>query len=209
MLQIVQPATVIRWRKRKFSEHQTKLSRGGKPGRPPIAREVRARIRQMSKANVGWGAPRIAGELAKIGIEVSTTTVAKYVVRRRKPPSPTWRAFLKNHVRDLVSSDFFVVPTVSFRVLFVFVLLAHERRRVVHFNVTEHPTAAWTAQQVVEAFPWDTAPRYLLRDRDSIYGREFRRRRFRHRGLRHRGHRHVYRSRCRGRTCDVEAFEDR
>lgn len=174
MLQIVQPATVVRWRKRKFREHWAKLSRAGKSGRPPIAKEVRELIRRMSKTNVGWGAPHIAGELAKIGIEVSTTTVAKYMVRRRKPPSPTWRAFLENHVKDLVSADFFVVPTVNSRVLFVFVILAHDRRRVVHFGITEHPTANWTANQVVGAFPWDTAPRYLLRDRDSIYGGEFR-----------------------------------
>jgi len=129
----------------------------------------------MSAANPLWGAPRIHGELLKLGIQVSQTTVAKYMVRARKPPSQTWRTFLDNHVRDLVSMDFFVVPTATFRVLFVLVILAHHRRRLVHFNVTENPTARWTAHQVVEAFPWDSAPRYLLRDRDGVYGDEFRR----------------------------------
>ena len=100
----------------------------------------------------------LSGELRKLGIDVAKSTVDKYRVRSRKPPSPTWKAFLKNHVRDLVSIDFFVVPTVRFKVLFVLVVLAHHRRRVVHFNVTEHPTAQWTGQQIIEAFPWDTAP---------------------------------------------------
>jgi len=127
----------------------------------------------MSLANPLWGAPRIHGELLKLGIEVCQVTVAKYMARQRKPPSQTWRTFLNNHIQQLVARDFFVVPTVNFRVLYVFVVLAHERRRVVHFNVTEHPTAAWTAQQVLEAFPEDTAPRYLLRDRDQIYGESF------------------------------------
>ena len=130
----------------------------------------------MSVANPLWGAPRIHGELLKLGIEISQTTVATYMPRHRRPPSPSWRAFLDNHVKDLVSVDFFTVPSATFRVLFVFVVLAHDRRRVVHFNVTEHPSAEWTAQQVVEAFPWETAPRYLLRDRDGVYGDCFRRR---------------------------------
>jgi len=122
-----------------------------------------------------WGAPRIHGELLKLGIGVAETTVAKYMPRRGKPPSPSWRAFLDNHVKDLVSIDFFTVPTATFRVLFVFVVLAHERRRIVHLNVTANPSAAWTGQQVREAFPYDTAPRFLLRDRDGIYGDDFRR----------------------------------
>ncbi|MCP4945857.1 MAG: transposase family protein, partial [Planctomycetaceae bacterium] len=130
----------------------------------------------MSEDNVGWGSPRIVGELRKIGIDVAKSTVEKYRVRSRKPPSPTWKAFLNNHVKDLVSIDFFVVPTVRFKVLFVLVILAHHRRRIVHFNFTEHPTSQWTAQQIIEAFPWDTAPKYLLRDRDAIYGSQFRRR---------------------------------
>jgi transposase InsO family protein len=130
----------------------------------------------MSRANPTWGSPRIVGELRKLGIDVAKSTVEKYRVRPRKPPSPTWKAFLKNHMQDMIALDFFVVPTVTFRVLFVLVILAHERRRVVHCNVTEHPTAQWTAQQVVEAFPWDEAPRYLLRDRDSMYSAAFRQR---------------------------------
>ncbi len=127
----------------------------------------------MSWANPLWGAPRIVGELAKIGIDLPKSTVAKYMVRQRKPPSATWRAFLKNHVKDIVAVDFFVVPTVRNQILFVFLVLAHHRRRVLHFNVTANPTAEWTAQQIVEAFPWDEAPRFLLRDRDHIYGHHF------------------------------------
>ncbi len=123
----------------------------------------------MWRSNPIWGSPRIVGELSKLGITVAKSTVEKYRPRIRKSPSPTWRAFLANHVGDLVACDFFTVPTANCRVLFVFIMLAHERRRIVHFNVTEHPTAEWTSQQIVEAFPWDTAPRYLLHDRDSIY----------------------------------------
>ncbi len=141
-----------------------------------MSREVRDLIRKMSLANPLWGAPRIHGELLKLGIEVSQATVAKYMARQRKPPSQTWRTFLNNHLKDLVSTDFFVVPTLSFRVLFVFIVLAHRRRRVLHINVTAHPTSEWTAQQIAEAFPWDTAPRYLLHDRDSVYGDIFRQR---------------------------------
>jgi putative transposase len=127
----------------------------------------------MSQANPLWGAPRIHGELLKLGIEVSQATVSKYMVRHRKPPSQSWRVFLKNHAKDIVSVDFFTVPTATFRVLFVFLVLSNERRRIVHFNVTDSPTAAWTGQQIVNAFPWDTAPQYLLRDRDGIFGGEF------------------------------------
>ena len=152
------------------------MSRSGKPGRPRVGKEVRDLIRKMSQANPGWGSPRILGELNKVGIDVAKSTVEKYMVRTRRPPSPTWKAFLKNHVKDLVSIDFFVVPTVRFKVLFVLVMLAHHRRRVIHFNVTEHPTEAWTAQQIVEAFPWDEAPRFLLRDRDRVYGSAYRER---------------------------------
>ncbi len=141
-----------------------------------MSKEVRALIRKLSKANPLWGSPRIVGELRKLGIDVAKSTVEKYRERPRKPSSPTWKAFLENHVTELVAMDFFVVPTVDFKVLFVLVILAHDRRRVVHFNVTEHPTEQWTAQQIVEAFPWDEAPRYLLRDRDSIYGVSFQRR---------------------------------
>jgi putative transposase len=113
------------------------------------------------------------GNSKTLGIEISQAAVSKYLVRHRRPPSQTWRTFLDNHLGNLVSVDFFVVPTVLFKVLFVFVVLAHERRRVVHINVTDAPTAQWTAQQLVEAFPWETAPRYLLRDRDAVYGVAF------------------------------------
>jgi transposase InsO family protein len=130
----------------------------------------------MTEANPLWGAPRIHGELGKLGIVVSERTVSRLLRRRRRPPSQTWRTFLTNHVAFLVSMDFFTVPTLTGRVLFVLVLLTHHRRQIVHLAVTEHPTAAWTAQQIIEAFPNDTAPRWLLRDRDSIYGDVFRRR---------------------------------
>jgi putative transposase len=124
----------------------------------------------MAEANRLWGAPRIHGELLKPGIDVAERTVSRLIPKRRIPPSQTWRTFLTNHVRDLAAIDFFTVPTAHWRVLFVLVVLAHHRRRVLHFNVTEHPTAEWTAQQIVDAFPEDTAPSYLLRDRDTIYG---------------------------------------
>jgi putative transposase len=141
-----------------------------------VAQEIRELIQAMWQANPTWGSPRIVGELHKLGIDVAKSTVETYRVRRCKPPSPTWKAFLNNHVQAMVALDFFVVPTVTPKLLFVLVILAHERRRVVHFNVTEHPTAEWTAQQVVDACPWDEAPRYLLRDRDRIYGASFRQR---------------------------------
>jgi len=130
----------------------------------------------MATANPLWGAPRIHGELLKLGIEVSERTVSRYMPEQRKPPPQSWLTFLKNHVGDLVSIDFFTVPTARFQVLFCFLLLSHDRRRVLHFSVTDHPTAEWTARQIVEAFPWETAPRYLLRDRDAVYGSAFRHR---------------------------------
>ena len=172
----VQAGTVVAWQHKRFRDHWAKLCQHGRPGRPPISIEIKALIRKMSAANTGWGSPRIVGELRKLGIDVAKSTVEKYWVRSGKPPSPTWKAFLNNHVKDLVYIDFFVVPTVRFKVLFVLVILAHHRRRVVHFNVMEHPTAQWTAQQIIEAFPWDTAPKYLLRDRDGVYGNQFQRR---------------------------------
>ena len=174
VLLFVKPSTVIAWQRRRFRDHWRRLSQRSQPGRPRVAKEIRELIRRMSMANPTWGSPRIVGELCKLGVSVAKSTVERYMARVRKPPSPTWRSFLKSHVKDLVSIDFFVVPTIRFKVLFVLVVLLHHRRRVVHFNVTENPSARWTAQQVVEAFPWDKAPRYLLRDRDGIYGAEFR-----------------------------------
>ncbi len=173
-LLIVKPETVIAWHRQGFRWYWRWKSRHGEPGRPTIELEVRELIRKMSLANPLWGAPRIHGELLKLGIQVSQATVAKYMARQRRPPSQTWRTFLENHVQQLVATDFFVVPTVTFRLLYVFIVLAHDRRRLLHFNVTAHPTSEWTAQQLVEAFPWDSAPRYLLHDRDSIYEGSFR-----------------------------------
>src|SRR5262249_1692484 len=144
-------------------------SRHHRHGWPSVPREICALIRTMSQANPLWGAPRIHGELSKLGIAVSQATVAKYMVRGRRPPAETWGTFLTNHVGQIVAADFFVVPTATCRLLFVLVLLAHERRRVVRIAVTAHPTAAWTAQQLREAFPWDDAPRYLLHDRDGAF----------------------------------------
>jgi putative transposase len=127
----------------------------------------------MSRENPLWGAPRIHGELPKLGINLGETSVSKYMVRRRNPPSQTWRTFLENHVKTTVSIDFFTVPTIRFQVLYVFLVLAHDRRRILHFNVTAHPTAEWTGQQLREAFPFEEVPRYLLRDRDGIFGADF------------------------------------
>ncbi len=173
-LMIVQPDTVVRWHRRGFKLFWRWKSRSKKPGRPPIWREIRDLVRRMCQENPTWGAPRIHSELTLLGYDVSETTVAKYMIRDRKPPSQTWRTFLDNHARDIVAIDFFTVPTATFRILFAFVVLRHERRMVVHFNITEHPTAAWAAQQIVEAFPEDDTPRFLLRDRDGIYGGQFR-----------------------------------
>ena len=173
-LVIVKPDTVLRWHRRGFRLYWRWKSRPRGPGRPRIPRAVQELIRQMCRANPTWGAPRIHGELLKLGITIAEATVGHYMVRRRPPPSQTWRTFLTNHVSQLVSVDFFVVPTFTFRVLFVFVVLAHDRRQILHVHVTGHPTAAWTAQQIRNAFPWDTAPRFLLRDRDGTYGDECR-----------------------------------
>ena len=175
-LLIVKPETVVAWHRKGFRLYWTWKSRRRRGGRQPIDPEIRDLIRKMTASNPLWGAPRIHGELLKLGIQISQTTVAKYMRRPRKPPSQTWRTFLDNHLREMVSMDFLAVPTATFRVLFALVILAHDRRRLVHFNVTANPTARWTAQQVVDAFPWDSSPRYLLRDRDAEDGADFRRR---------------------------------
>ena len=171
-LLLVKPETVIAWHRKGFRLYWTWKSRHPE-GRPKASDEVRNLIRQMSLANPRWRTPRMDGELLKLGIPVSQATVAKYMVRQRKPPSQTWRAFLNNHAMDFVSADFFVVRTVAFQLLFVFVILDHNRRRPIHFAVTSNPTAEWTSRQRLEAFPWDNAPWYLLRDRDGIYGQQF------------------------------------
>ena len=174
-LLIVQPETVVRWHRRGFKLFWRWKSRS-EPGRPKIELEIQKLIRRMSRENPIWGVPRIQSELALLSHSVSEATVRKYRIRHRKPPSQTWRTFLHNHARDIVAIDFFTVPTATFRILFAFVVLRQDRRHVVHFNVTAHPTAEWTAQQMVEAFPDDTAPRFLIRDRDGIYGSVFQQR---------------------------------
>jgi transposase InsO family protein len=176
MLHALHPDTVVRWHRQGFRFYWRWKSRGPKPGRPAIDAGLRKLIREMQATNMGWGAPRIHGELLKLCIEVSQATISKYMLHTNKPPSQTWRTFLSNHTECLAAIDFFTVPTARFRVLYVFIVLSHDRRQVIHFNVTEHPTAQWAAQQLVEGFPFDSAARYLLRDRDAIYGEKVRRR---------------------------------
>jgi len=171
-LALVKPETVIRWHRKGFKLYWTWKSRN-RGGRPRIDAEIRTLIRRMARENPTWGAPRIHGELFKLGFKVSEATVSRYMPRRRRPPSQSWRTFLRNHTEDLVSIDFFVVPTATFRILYVFLVLAHDRRCIVHFNVTEGPSARWTGQQLINAFPYDSAPKYLIRDRDKIYGTDF------------------------------------
>ena len=173
-LVIVRPETVIGWHRKGFRLFWTWKSRRGKPGRPPVSREIRYLVRRMSRENTRWGAPRIHGELLKLGFSISQAAVSKYMVRYPSPPSQSWRTFLTNHADCLASIDFFVVPTARFHPLFGFIVLHHERRQIVHFGVTANPTMAWVAQQIREAFPWGTAPRYLIRDRDGAYEQSFR-----------------------------------
>jgi putative transposase len=173
-LAIVKPETVIAWHRAGFRLFWTWKVRRGQPGRPVLSLEARDLIRKMCRENPGWGAPRIHGELLKLGIDIGESSVSKYMVHCRKPPSQTWHTFLDNHAKQLVSIDFFTVPTIRFQVLYVFLVLAHDRRRILHFNVTAHPTAEWTGQQLREAFPFTPLPRYLLRDRDAIFGNDFR-----------------------------------
>jgi putative transposase len=173
---VVQPETVLRWHRQWLRRRWADRSKRLRPGRPSTDAAIRSLVDEMAAANPLWGAPRVHGELYKLGIEVSERTVSRLLRRRGRPPSQTWRTFLTNHAAALVSMDFFTVPTLTGRVLFVFVLLAHQRRRVVHLAITDHPTAAWTAQQIIETFPDDTAPRWFVRDRDAIYSDVFRRR---------------------------------
>jgi hypothetical protein len=174
VLVIVKPDTVISWHRAGFRLFWRWKSRSRSPAASDVSTEVKALILKMAEANVGWGAPRIHGELLKLGIDIGERSVSRFMpTRPRKPPSQTWRDFLEDHVGVLVSIDFFTVCTATFRVLYVFLVLSHDRRRVVHWNVTSHPGAQWTAQQIVEAFPEDTAPKYMIRDRDGIYGEKF------------------------------------
>jgi transposase InsO family protein len=172
---IIRPETVIRWHRQGFRAFWRWKSRS-RGGRPAIPREIRDLIREMSRANWLWGAPRIHGELLKLGIEVAESTVAKYMVKRPRRPGQSWTTFLRNHAAGIAATDLFVVPTIGFKLLYCLVFLAHGRRELVHHAVTAHPTAEWVARQVTEAFPWDTAPRYLVRDRDAVYGHVVRRR---------------------------------
>src|SRR5215469_6898175 len=172
---IIRPETVIHWHRRGFRALWRWKSRS-RGGRPAIPREIRDLIQEMSRANGLWGAPRIHGELLKLGIEVAQSTVAKYMIKRHGQPGQSWSTFLRNHAAGIAAVDMFVVPTIGFKLLYCLVFLRHGRRELVHHAVTAHPTAEWVAQQMSEAFPWDTAPRYLVRDRDAVYGRVVRRR---------------------------------
>jgi transposase InsO family protein len=169
VLIIIRPETVLRWHRAGFRCYWHWKSRA-REGRPQIATELRALIRQMSMENPLWGAPRIHGELLKLGFDVAQSSVAKYMVKRRGPPSQGWRVFLRNHAPNIAAMDLFVVPTISFDLLYAFVIVRLGRRDLVWINVTTNPTAEWVARQLTEAFPWDEAPRYLIRDRDRIYG---------------------------------------
>src|ERR1700704_4995946 len=166
---IVQPETVIRWHRTGFRLYWRWKSRSC-GGRPRLPGEIRRLIREMSVANRLWGAPRIHGELLKLGIEVAQSTVAKYMARSGRGRSQTWKTFLRNHEAGIGAMDFLVVPTINFQLLFVLVILRHERRRLISLSVTDHPTAKWIARQITEAFPWDEAPDYMIRDRDRCYG---------------------------------------
>jgi transposase InsO family protein len=166
---IVQPETLVRWHRAGFRRYWRWKSRR-RGGRPRIEIELRALIRQMSTENLLWGAPRIHGELLKLGFSVAQSTVAEYMVERRGPPSQGWKTFLRNHAPDIAAMDLFVVPTIGFKLLYGFVIVRIDRRDLVWINVTTNPTAEWVARQITEAFPWDGAPRYMIRDRDRIYG---------------------------------------
>ena len=169
VLTIIRPETLMRWHRAGFRRYWRWKSRR-RGGRPPVKTELRTLIRRMSVENPLGGAPRIHGELLKLGIEVAQSSVAKYMVRRRVPPSQGWRTFLHNHAPDNAAVDLFVVPTIGFDLLYTFVIVRLDRRKLVWINVTAHPTAEWVARQITEAFPWNEAPRYMIRDRDRIYG---------------------------------------
>jgi len=169
---VVKPETILRWHRSGFKAFWRWKSRH-RAGRPKIDHELRDLIRQMSKENPLWGAPRIHGELLKLGFEVAESTVSKYKIKHRGPPSQTWRTFLCNHADAIAAVDLCLVPTLTFECLFAFLVVSHDRRQLLWFAVTKHPTAEWLAQQIVEAFPWDTAPRYLIRDNDCAYGQAF------------------------------------
>jgi transposase InsO family protein len=166
---IIRPETLVRWHRAGFRRYWRWKSRNP-GGRPPIRTELRALIRRMSIENVLWGAPRIQGELLRLGFAVAQSTVAKYMAKRGNPSGQTWSTFLRNHAPHIAATDLFVVPTISFAQLYVLVIVRLARWELVWVNVTRHPTAAWIARQITEAFPWNEAPRYLIRDQDTIYG---------------------------------------
>src|SRR6266404_1194869 len=166
---IVQPETIIRWHRTGFRLYWRWKSRSP-CGRPKVPLEIRRLIREMSLANRLWGAPRIHGELLKLGIEVAQSTVAKYMAKSGRGRSQTWKTYLRNHAASIAGMDFLIVPTIGFKLLFVLVILRHERRRLISLSVTAHPTAEWIARQITDAFPWDEAPDHLIRDRDASYG---------------------------------------
>ena len=166
---IVRPETLVRWHRAGFRRYWRWKSRS-LGGRPQIGADLRALIRRMSDDNPLWGAPRIHGELLRLGFEVAQSSVAKYMVKRRGPPSPGWRTFLRSHAPDIAAMDLFIAPTIGFDLLYVLVIVQLERRKLVWINVTPHPTAEWIARQITEAFPWSEAPRYLIRDRGRVYG---------------------------------------
>ncbi len=170
-LLIVKPDTVVRWHRAGFRFYWRRLCRH-RPGRPKLTLEVRELIRRMAIQNPTWGAPKIHGELWKLGFEVGERTVSRYLARlkRRGDPAKLWLTFLKNHREAIAAMDFFTVPTATFRLLYCFFIISHERRKIVHFNATEHPTSPWVVQQLREAFPEDTAPKYLILDRDKKFG---------------------------------------
>jgi transposase InsO family protein len=167
---IFKPETLVRRHRSGLRLYWRWKSRRRRVGRPAIPADVRDLVRRMSRDNPMWGAPRIHGELLKLGIDIAQSTVANYMPRRRGPPSPGWRAFLRYHTAHIAAIDLFVIPTIGFKLLYGLVILRLERRRLVWTNVTTNPTADWIARQITEAFPWDTAPRYLIRDRDTAYG---------------------------------------
>jgi transposase InsO family protein len=169
VLSIIHPETLVRWHRAGFRRYWRWKSRA-LGARPQIEADLRALIRQMSIENPLWGAPRIHGELLKLGIEVAQSSVAKYMSKRRGPPSQGWRAFLRNHAPEIAAMDLFITPTISFQLLYALVIVRLDRRDLVWINVTTNPTAEWIAHQITEAFPWDDAPRYLVRDRDGVYG---------------------------------------
>jgi transposase InsO family protein len=172
LAQIVEPGTILRWHRAGFTAYWRWKSRS-RAGRPKIKRELRDLIRQMSRENPLWGAPRIHGELLKLGFEIAESTVSTYMVRRRGPPSQSWRTFLRNHADAIAAIDLCVVPTLSFERLFAFLVVGLGRRQLLWFAVTRNPTAEWLARQIMEAFPWATAPTYLVRDNDGAYGEAF------------------------------------